>query len=76
MAFRKIALATAAAALAAAPAVAEASLNRAVAPVQGEELGGENNDGAGIFLAIAAAIAIIAGIVIAAGGSDDEGVSP
>lgn len=76
MAFRNIALATAAISLAAAPAVAEASLERANAPIEGEALGGANNDGAGVILAILAAAAIIAGIVIAASGDDDEGVSP
>ena len=75
MAFRNIALATAAVSLAAAPAVAEASLERANAPIEGEALGGEN-EGAGIIIAILAAAAILAGIIIAADGDDDDGVSP
>lgn len=67
---------TAAATLAAAPAVAEASMDRSTAPVTGESLGGEDGDGGGIIIAILAAAAIIAGIIIAADGGDDDAVSP
>ena len=75
MAFRKIALATAAVSLAAAPAVAEASLDRASAPIEGEKVGGEG-DGIGVILGIFAAVAIVGGIIIAASDDDDDGVSP
>jgi hypothetical protein len=74
MAIRNIVLATAAAALAASPVLAQASLDRATAPVEGEEGGGTS--GFGIIAGILAAAAIIAGIIIAADGGDDEGVSP
>lgn len=72
MTFRKIALATAAVSLAASPAIAEASLERSNAPVEGEALEGKG----GIIIALLAAAAIIAGIIIAADGSDDDAVSP
>ena len=75
MAFRKIALATAAVSLAAAPAVAEASLERVSAPIEGEAVGGEG-DGLGVIIGIFAAAAIIGGIIIAADDDDDDGVSP
>jgi hypothetical protein len=72
MIFRKIALATAAATLAAAPVVAQANLEVATAPIEGES---EVAGGSGIIIGILAAAAIIAGIVIVADDDDDEGVS-
>lgn len=74
MIFRKFAAATAMVSLAATPAIAEANLDRGVAPIEGEaELGAEG--GTGIIIAILAAAAIIAGIIIAADSEDDEPVS-
>ncbi len=73
MKFSTIAAAAAVVSLAATPAIAEANFDRSIAPVEGESaLEGEGS----IFLALLAAAAIIAGIVIASGGtSDDEPVS-
>ncbi|MFZ9396140.1 MAG: hypothetical protein ACO25F_08795 [Erythrobacter sp.] len=72
MKIRTIAAAAAVLSLATAPAIAEASLARTSAPVEGEsEMGG----GSGLLIAILAAAAVIGGIVIAADGDDDP-VSP
>lgn len=71
MKIRTMAAAAAALSLAAAPAVAEVSFDRASAPVEGEsELGG------GAILGALAIAAIIAGIVIAASDEDTDPVSP
>ena len=72
MKFRNLAVATAAISMAAAPAVAEANADRAVAPVEGQS---ELEGGSGLIIALLAAAAIIAGIVIAADGGDDEPIS-
>lgn len=70
MKFRTMVAATAALSLAATPAIAEATLDRAAAPVEGEsEVGGS-----GLIIAILAAAAIIGGIIIIA--DDDDPVSP
>jgi len=70
MKFRSIAAATAAVALAASPAMAQAE--RTAAPAsQKDELGGPS-----IILAILAVAAIIAGIIIAVDSGDDSAVSP
>lgn len=58
--------AVAAVSLAAAPAVAEANFDRLSAPVEGESEAG----GGGTLLGVFAAIAIIGGIIIAAGGDE------
>ncbi|GAA4051800.1 hypothetical protein [Parerythrobacter jejuensis] len=71
MKFRNVLAATAALSLAAAPAVAEASFARTAAPVEGESEAG----GSGIVIGILAAAALIGGIIIAAGGSDNDPVS-
>ena len=72
MKFRNLAVATAAISLAASPAVAEATSDRAVAPVEGQsELEGES----GLIIALLAAAAIIAGIIIAADSGDDDPIS-
>ncbi len=72
MKIRTMAAAAAALSLAAAPAVAEVSFDRASAPVEGEsELGG------GAILGALAIAAIIAGIAIAATTDDNsDAVSP
>ena len=72
MKFRTFALATAAVTLAASPAIAEASLDRASAPVEGASELGDDNDGGAIILAILAAAAIIAGIIILADNDGEE----
>ncbi len=73
MKFRTLAVATAVVSLAATPAIAEATFDRSIAPVEGESsLEGE---GSGIILALLAAAAIIAGIVVAAGSGDDNPIS-
>ncbi|MEL7689152.1 hypothetical protein [Citromicrobium bathyomarinum] len=64
---RNILAGAAALTLAAAPAIAEVNLDRAAAPVAGES----EATGTGIVLGILALAAIIAGIIIAADGSDD-----
>lgn len=66
MKIRNFALATAALALAASPAIAEAAFERAVAPTESES---KVTGGSSILLAIAAAAAVIGGIIIIA---DDE----
>ncbi len=68
MKIRTLAAATAAVSLAATPAIAEASFDRSIAPVEGES---ELEGGSGIIIAILAAAAVIAGIIIAADGDDD-----
>ncbi|MEE4536876.1 MAG: hypothetical protein V2J51_00095 [Erythrobacter sp.] len=72
MKFRNLALATAAVSLAVSPAIAEASFDRSVAPLDGESQLGGDGDGAGVIIGLLAAAAIIGGIVIAAGVGDDE----
>lgn len=73
MKIRTLAAAAAVLSLATAPAIAEVSLARTSAPVEGEsELAG----GSSLLIAILAAAAVIAGIVIAVDGGDDEPVSP
>ena len=71
MKFRTFAAATAALSLATAPAVAQSTVSRDAAPVSAEsEVGGT-----GVILGILAAAAIIAGIIIAADGGNDDPVS-
>ncbi|WP_370178372.1 hypothetical protein [Alteriqipengyuania sp.] len=70
MKIRTMAAAAAALSLAAAPAVAEVSFDRASAPVEGEsEIGG------GALLGALAIAAIIAGVIVAAQSDDEDGVS-
>lgn len=70
MKIRAMAAAAAALSLAAAPAVAEVSFDRASAPVEGEsEIGG------GALLGALAIAAIIAGVIVAAQSDDEDGVS-
>ena len=70
MKFRSIALAGAAMSLAAAPAFAEVSFDRASAPVEGEsELAG------GALIGALAVAAVIAGVIIIADDDDDDSVS-
>ncbi|WP_298464547.1 hypothetical protein [uncultured Erythrobacter sp.] len=67
MKLRSAALATAAISLVTAPVVAQATLDRSSAPIEGESL-----EGNGILIAILAAAAVIAGIIIIADDDDDE----
>ena len=70
MKIRTMAAAAAALTLAAAPAVAEVSFDRASAPVEGEsEIAG------GAILGALAIAAIIAAVVIVADDNDEDGVS-
>ena len=72
MKIRNVAMAAAALSMAAAPAIAQATFDRASAPVEGEsEVGG----GSGVIIGVLAAAAVIGGIIIAADSDDDEGVS-
>lgn len=71
MKLRTIALSVAAVSLAAAPAIGQATFERASAPVEDEsELAGS-----GIIIGVIAAAAVIGGIIIAADDGDDEAVS-
>ena len=71
MKFRKVALATAALSLAASPAIAEATFDRNVAPVEGEsEVGGST-----LLIGLLAAAAVIGGIIIIADDDDDDALS-
>ena len=72
MKIRTIAATAAVLSLATAPAIAEVSLDRTSAPVEGESEFGQSS---GLLLAVLAAAAVIAGIVIASDGDDDP-VSP
>ena len=73
MHLRNLALAGAALSLAVSPAIAEASIERASAPVEdGSKVAG----GAGIVIAVLAAAAIISSIVIIADNEDDLPASP
>ncbi len=81
MRFGKIGMAAvAAASLVSAPVMAQAQQPVSSAPEAartGADASGENLEGgSGIILAILAAAAIIAGIIIAADGSDDTPISP
>ena len=78
MNIRNIALATAAVSLAASPAIAEASFERSVAPMEGESsIGNRDRSGSGILIALLAAAAIIAGIVLIVDDDDDiDAISP
>ena len=70
MKFRTLAAAAAAVSMATAPAVA-APVSRDVAPVEADsELGGS-----GVILGILAAALVIAGIIIAVDGGDDDPIS-
>ena len=71
MKLRNVLAATAAVSLAAAPAVADSSMTRVSAPVEGESEAG----GGGTLLGILAAAAIIGAIIIAADSDDDEALS-
>ncbi len=73
MKFRTLAAAVAAVSLAATPAIAEATFDRAAAPVESESEIGEGSSGT--IIAIVAGVAIIAGIIIAADDDDDDPVS-
>ncbi|MEL7689153.1 hypothetical protein [Citromicrobium bathyomarinum] len=64
---RNVLVGAAALSLAAAPAIAQVQMDRAAAPVAGES----EATGTGIVLGVLALAAIIAGIIIAADGSDD-----
>lgn len=67
MKLRNALAATAALSLVAAPAVAEATFDRAAAPVEGEsELAGSS-----IVIALLAAAAVVGGIIIAVDDDDD-----
>lgn len=67
MKIRNVLAATAALTLVAAPAVAEANIDRSTAPVEGEsELGGSS-----IIIALLAAAAVIGGILIAIDDDDN-----
>jgi hypothetical protein len=69
MKFSTIAAAAAVVSLAATPAIAEANFDRSAAPIEGESaLEGEGS----ILLALLAAAAIIAGIIIAADGTEND----
>ena len=69
MKFGTIAAAAAVVSLAATPAIAEANFDRSAAPIEGESaLEGEGS----ILLALLAAAAIIAGIIIASDGTEND----
>ena len=72
MKLRNVALAAAAASLAAAPVVAEASLDRSIAPAEGENLEGTT----GIIVIVLGVAAVIAAIILIADDDDDDAVSP
>lgn len=72
MKIRNASLAAAALALAAGPTLAQATFERANAPVSSES---ELEGGSGILIALLASAAIIAGIIVAADDDDEEGVS-
>lgn len=72
MKLRALALGAAALSLSAAPVVAEASLDRTTAPVEGENLEGTT----GIIVIVLGAAALIAAIILIADDDDDEPVSP
>ncbi len=76
MTFRNIALATAALSLAASPAIAEAAFDRSVAPIDGENALGGDNDGSGILIGLLAAAAVVGGIIILADDDENDAVSP
>lgn len=67
MKMSKLSMGLACAALVAAPAVAQVSMSRTIAPLSGDE--SEVGEGKGIILGIGALAAIIGGIVIL---SDDD----
>ncbi len=67
MKLRNALAATAAITLAAAPAVAEANLKRASAPVEGES----ELTGSSVIIGLLAAAAVIGGIIIAVDDDDD-----
>ena len=71
MKIRNLALATAALALVASPALAQASFGRALAPVEGES---EIAGGIGLLAGLLAAAAVIGGIIVIA--DDDSPASP
>lgn len=72
MKMRIFALAAAALSLTAAPVVAEASLDRATAPAEGESLEGTT----GIVLTVLGVAAVVAAIILIADDDDDDAVSP
>lgn len=73
MAFRKLALATAAIGLAASPVMAEASAERAQ-PVAASSEVGDFAGGNAIFYILGLA-AVIAGVILIADGDDDDALS-
>lgn len=76
MKFRNVLAATAAAALATTPALAQSiNADRAAAPIAADSEIGEAAGGKGVILGLLAAAAIIAGIVIIASNDDDEPAS-
>jgi hypothetical protein len=70
MSFRKLMLGAAAAALVVSPALAQAAFAPSVAPLNGDE--SEVEGGSAIILGLAAAAAIIGGIVLATSSDDAE----
>ena len=72
MKIRNVALATAALALAASPAIAEATFERSNAPITGES---EVQGTPTVLIAVLAAAAVVAGAVVIAD-NDDEPTSP
>ncbi|MEO0871702.1 MAG: hypothetical protein AAFY19_07035 [Pseudomonadota bacterium] len=72
MKIRNVAMAAAALSMAAAPALAQATFDRASAPVEGESKAGGNS---GIIIGVLAAAAVVGGIIIAADDDDDDAVS-
>ncbi|MEO0590718.1 MAG: hypothetical protein AAFY81_08710 [Pseudomonadota bacterium] len=71
MKIRNVAMAAAALSMAAAPALAQATFDRASAPVEGES----ELQGTGVILGVLAAAAVIGGIIIIADDDDDDSVS-
>ena len=67
---RLIALASAAAAMVAAPVAANTAVSRSAAPVEGEQ---ELSGGTNVIIALLAIAAVVAGIILIA---DDEPTSP
>lgn len=70
MSLKKIALGLAAATMVAAPVVAQSAMAPSVAPLSGDELGAEGSNS--VILGLAAAAAIVGGIILLADGSDRE----
>ncbi|MGB3710437.1 MAG: hypothetical protein WA985_01985 [Erythrobacter sp.] len=69
MRIRNLALATAALSLAASPVIAQASMERAVAPVEDEN---ELASGSGVLVGLLAAAAVVGAILIISDSDDDD----